>query len=154
MESLRELPQLTKVEVDLRANELGPVLGGFVKASWDLDTQTTPQARRRSKSSGPPSMRCRCVRNASSYSSFDPRPGQGPARSGVVASVGDFGAWTLSAARPQPRRAGGGLSPERFGPAPKKQRSRCGGARAFKLVALVLQSRFAVGLGSLLVWDL
>ena len=37
-----------------------------------------------------------------------------------MASVGDFGAWTLSAARPQPRRAGGGLSPERFGSAAEK----------------------------------
>ena len=64
--------------------------------------------RRRRKSSGPPSMRCRCVRNASI---FDPR----------VAAVGDFGAWTLSAARPQPRRDGGGLSPERFGSAAEKK---------------------------------
>ncbi|CAE7751307.1 NLRC3 [Symbiodinium necroappetens] len=37
---------------------------------------------------------------------------------------------------------------------PKKQRSRCGGVRAFKLVAVALQSCFGVGLGSLLVWDL
>ena len=74
----------------------------------DLATQTTPQAKRRRRSSGPPSLRCRCVRNASIL--IDPRPGRGRARSVVVASVGDFRAWTLPAARPQPRRAGGGLA--------------------------------------------
>ena len=118
MESLRELPQLTEVVVGLRDNELGPgPRGALSKHVGPCHTKTTPQARRRRKSSGPPSMRCRCVRKASG---FDPRPGRGPARSVVVASVGDFGAWTLSASRPQPRRAGGGLSPERCGSTAEK----------------------------------
>ena len=87
---------------------------GFVKASLDLATQTTPQARRRRKSSGPPSMRCRCVRNASI---FEPRPGRG-GRPGVWSWLlwETSGLGTLSAARPQlvPR--------ERFGSFRRKSR--------------------------------
>ena len=41
VESLRQLPQLTELKVNLQENELGPGLAGFVKASW------TPKPRPR-----------------------------------------------------------------------------------------------------------
>ena len=119
VESLRDLPQLTKLEVNLERNNLGPGPRGLCQSILDLATQKTHQATRRRKSSGPSPMRCRCVGKTSV---FDPRSGRGSARSVVVASVGDFGAWSLSAARPQPRRAGGGLSPERLGSGAEKGR--------------------------------
>ena len=101
VESLGELPQLTEVEVWLERNyyKLGTGLGGFVKASWTLPHNSTPQAKRRWQSSGPPWMRCRCVRNASRL--FDPRPGRGPARSvvGRLRGLDSFGCEASATAR-------------------------------------------------------
>ena len=52
VESLRELPQLTKLYVVLEDNKLGPGLGGFVKASWTLTHKPCPRQRGEGKGPG------------------------------------------------------------------------------------------------------
>ena len=152
VESLRELPQLTEVVVQLENNDLGPGLGGLCQSILRT-LPHKPRPRQRGEGKAPGHLCCAAGASERHRSLI-----RGPA--GTRPGVRSWLLWETSGLRLFRLRGlslgalAVGFLPSAADLPPKKQRSRGGGVRAFKLVAVAVQSCFGVGLGSLLVWDL